>query len=112
MRPATSAAGPCIGIAAVMIALCCAVVPLAGAARAGGLAFGAGRLGLVAGLILVALMRASTEARCAQQGRRPLADRGGPQPRPGRVWPGTACASTAPFLASCSDVRMRGADAV
>ena len=43
-----------IGIAAIIMALCCAVLPLAGGALAGGLAFGAGTFGIVAGAIVVA----------------------------------------------------------
>jgi len=43
-----------IGIAAIIMALCCAVLPLAGGALAGGLAFGAGTFGIVAGAIVLA----------------------------------------------------------
>jgi hypothetical protein len=43
-----------IGIAAVVMAVCCAVLPLAGGALAGGLAVGAGTLGLVAGVLVFA----------------------------------------------------------
>jgi uncharacterized RDD family membrane protein YckC len=42
-----------IGIAAIIMAVCCAVLPFAGVALAGGLAFGAGTMGIV-GLIVVA----------------------------------------------------------
>ena len=43
-----------IGIAAIIMAVCCAVLPLAGGALAGALAFGAGTIGIVAGLIVFA----------------------------------------------------------
>ena len=43
-----------IGIAAVIMAVCCAVLPLAGGALAGGLAFGAGTVGLIAGAVVFA----------------------------------------------------------
>ena len=43
-----------IGIAAVIMAVCCAVLPVAGGALAGGLALGAGTLGVVAGVIVFA----------------------------------------------------------
>ena len=43
-----------IGIAAVILAVCCAVLPLAGGALAGGLAFGAGTVGLIAGAVVFA----------------------------------------------------------
>ena len=38
-----------IGIAAIIMAICCAGLPLAGGALAGGLAFGAGTIGVVCG---------------------------------------------------------------
>jgi Flp pilus assembly protein TadB len=41
-----------IGIAAVIMAVCCAVLPLAGGALAGGLAFGAGTVGVIAGIVV------------------------------------------------------------
>ena len=43
-----------IGIAAVIMAVCCAVLPLAGGALAGGLAFGAGTIGVLAGVVVFA----------------------------------------------------------
>jgi hypothetical protein len=44
------------GAAAAVMALCCAVLPLAGAALGGGLIAGAGSIGLiVGGLVLVAV---------------------------------------------------------
>jgi hypothetical protein len=43
-----------IGIAAVFMAVCCAVLPLAGGALAGGLAFGAGTTGVIAGTVVFA----------------------------------------------------------
>jgi hypothetical protein len=43
-----------IGIAAIIMAVCCAVLPLAGGALAGGLAFGAGTAGIVAGVVVFA----------------------------------------------------------
>lgn len=43
-----------IGIAAVIMAVCCAVLPLAGGALAGGLAFGAGTIGVIAGIVVFA----------------------------------------------------------
>jgi len=43
-----------IGIAAAIMAVCCAVLPLAGGALAGGLAFGAGTLGVIAGVVVFA----------------------------------------------------------
>jgi hypothetical protein len=47
-----------IGIAAMIMAVCCAVLPLAGGALAGGLAFGAGTIGVVAGVIVFAAVLA------------------------------------------------------
>ena len=41
-----------IGIAAVIMAVCCAVLPLAGGALAGGLAFGGGTIGVIAGAVV------------------------------------------------------------
>jgi hypothetical protein len=38
------------------MALCCAVLPLAGAAVGGGLIAGAGTVGLVAGIVLLAVV--------------------------------------------------------
>jgi hypothetical protein len=43
-----------IGIAAITMAVCCAALLLAGGALAGGLAFGAGTIGIVAGVIVFA----------------------------------------------------------
>ena len=58
-----------IGIAAVIMAVCCAVLPLAGGALAGGLAFGAGTVGLIAGAVVFAavltfVLRKRTSRRC------------------------------------------------
>ena len=43
-----------IGIAAIIMAVCCAGLPLIGGAVAGGLAFGAGTIGIVAGVLVFA----------------------------------------------------------
>jgi hypothetical protein len=43
-----------VGIAAVIMAVCCAVLPLAGGALAGGLAFSAGSIGVIAGVVVFA----------------------------------------------------------
>jgi hypothetical protein len=43
-----------LGAGALVMALCCAVLPLAGAALGGGLIAGAGAIGVVAGLIVLA----------------------------------------------------------
>lgn len=58
-----------IGIAAVIMALCCAVLPLAGGALAGGLAFGAGTVGLIGGVVVFAavltfVLRSRPRSRC------------------------------------------------
>ena len=58
-----------IGIAAVIMALCCAVLPLAGGALAGGLAFGAGTVGVIAGVVVFAavlafVFRSRRRSRC------------------------------------------------
>jgi hypothetical protein len=58
-----------IGIAAVIMALCCAVLPLAGGALAGGLAFGDGTLGVIAALLIFAalitfMVRKQRSGRC------------------------------------------------
>jgi hypothetical protein len=45
-----------VGAGAVLMALCCALLPLAGAALGGGLIAGTGRIGIVVGtLVLVAV---------------------------------------------------------
>ena len=43
-----------LGAGALIMALCCAVLPLAGAALGGGLIAGAGTIGLIAGILVVA----------------------------------------------------------
>jgi hypothetical protein len=43
-----------LGAGALIMALCCAVLPLAGAALGGGLIAGAGTVGLVAGVVVLA----------------------------------------------------------
>ncbi len=58
-----------IGIAAVVMAVCCAVLPLAGGALAGGLAFGAGTVGVFAGIVvfsavLAFVLRNRRRSRC------------------------------------------------
>ena len=67
-----------IGIAAVIMAVCCAVLPVAGGALAGGLALGAGTLGVVAGVIVFA----STPGVRASQAQEPplLSTEGRPRP--------------------------------
>jgi hypothetical protein len=49
-----SAENKLLGAGALVMALCCAVLPLAGAALGGGLIGGAGTLGVVAGCVLLA----------------------------------------------------------
>ena len=49
-----SAGGKLLGAGALVMALCCAALPLAGAAVGGGLIAGAGTLGLVAGIAVLA----------------------------------------------------------
>lgn len=43
-----------VGAGAVVMALCCALLPVAGAALGGGLIAGAGAIGLVAGVAVLA----------------------------------------------------------
>ena len=43
-----------LGAGALIMALCCAVLPLAGAALGGGLIAGAGTIGLIAGIVVLA----------------------------------------------------------
>ena len=45
-----------LGAGLLVMALCCALLPLAGAALGGGLIAGAGAVGLVAGLLLLAVV--------------------------------------------------------
>jgi len=53
-----------LGAGALIMALCCAVLPLAGAALGGGLIAGAGTIGLIAGIVvLVAVLYAVTRRR-------------------------------------------------
>jgi hypothetical protein len=43
-----------LGAGALVMALCCALLPLAGAALGGGLIVGAGTVGVVAGVVVLA----------------------------------------------------------
>ena len=43
-----------LGVGALIMALCCAVLPLAGAALGGGLIAGAGTIGVVVGFVVLA----------------------------------------------------------
>jgi hypothetical protein len=45
-----------LGAGALVMALCCALLPLAAAALGGGLIAGAGAIGLVAGLVVLAVV--------------------------------------------------------
>jgi len=45
-----------LGAGALVMALCCALLPLAGVALGGGLIAGAGAIGLVAGLLVLAVV--------------------------------------------------------
>jgi hypothetical protein len=45
-----------LGAGALVMALCCALLPLAGAALGGGLIAGAGPLGIVAGVLVLAVV--------------------------------------------------------
>ena len=45
-----------LGAGALVMALCCAVLPLAGAALGGGLIAGAGSFGLVAGIVVLVVV--------------------------------------------------------
>jgi hypothetical protein len=51
-----SAVEKLIGAGAVIMAICCAVLPLVGAAIGGGLIAGAGTVGLVVGLVVLAVV--------------------------------------------------------
>jgi hypothetical protein len=51
-----SAVEKLVGAGAVIMAICCAVLPLLGAAIGGGLIAGAGTIGLVAGLVVLAVV--------------------------------------------------------
>ena len=64
-----------VGIAALIMAVCCAVLPLAGGALAGGLAFGAGTIGIVAAVVIIAAVLAFVL-------RRRRGDAGSSQPAP------------------------------
>jgi hypothetical protein len=58
-----------LGAGALIMALCCALLPLAGAALGGGLIAGAGTVGLIAGaVVLAAVVYAVTRRR--KPGRR------------------------------------------
>jgi hypothetical protein len=55
-----------LGAGALIMALCCALLPLAGAALGGGLIAGAGTAGLIAGIaVLAAVVYAVTRRRKA-----------------------------------------------
>ena len=56
-----------LGAGALIMALCCAALPLAGAALGGGLIAGAGTIGLVAGIAVLAAVL-STVARRRRPG--------------------------------------------
>ena len=59
-------AGKLAGAGAVLMALCCAVLPLAGAALGGGLIAGTGTIGLIAGgLVLLGVVVAVARRRRA-----------------------------------------------
>ena len=59
-----SAGEKLLGAGALVMALCCAVLPLLGAAIGGGLIAGAGAVGLLAGaLVMVAVVVAVTRRR-------------------------------------------------
>jgi hypothetical protein len=64
-----SAAEKGIGAAAVIMAACCAGLPLAGGALAGGLVFAAGTLGLIAGLVVFAAVGVVVFVRMRRGGR-------------------------------------------
>jgi hypothetical protein len=49
-----SAGGKLVGAGAVIMALCCALLPFAGAALGGGMIAGAGTVGVVIGIALLA----------------------------------------------------------
>jgi hypothetical protein len=51
-----SAVEKLVGAGAVIMALCCALLPLIGAAVGGGLIAGAGTVGLIAGLVVLAVV--------------------------------------------------------
>jgi hypothetical protein len=64
-----SASEKFLGAGALIMALCCALLPLAGAALGGGLIAGAGTIGLVVGVVVLgAVLYAVTRRRKA--GRR------------------------------------------
>ena len=59
-----SASGRHLGAGALVMGLCCALLPLAGAALGGGLIAGAGPVGLVAGVVvLVTVVALATRRR-------------------------------------------------
>lgn len=51
-----SAADKLLGAGALVMALCCAALPLAGAALGGGLIAGAGTIGTIAGVVILAVV--------------------------------------------------------
>ena len=58
-----------LGTGALIMALCCALLPLAGAALGGGLIAGAGTIGVIAGIVvLAAVVYAVTRRRKAGGG--------------------------------------------
>jgi hypothetical protein len=64
-----SAGEKLVGAGAVIMALCCTVLPLAGAALGGGLIAGAGAIGFVAGVLVLAAVGAMVWQR--RRGRAP-----------------------------------------
>jgi hypothetical protein len=65
-----SASDKVLSAGAVIMALCCAVLPLAGAALGGGLIAGAGTVGLVVGVVVVLAVVISAVRRRRGEGRR------------------------------------------
>ena len=53
-----------LGAGALVMALCCALLPLAGAALGGGLIAGAGTLGVVVGVVVLAAIVFAVARRC------------------------------------------------
>jgi hypothetical protein len=58
-----------LGTGALVMALCCAVLPVAGAAVGGGLIAGAGPIGIVAGVVVLAVVLVAVTRR-RRAGRR------------------------------------------
>jgi uncharacterized membrane-anchored protein len=63
-----SASSKVLGAGAVVMALCCALLPLVGAALGGGLVAGSGGLGLVAGVLVLAAVIAVVVRRRRERG--------------------------------------------